>query len=111
MILMLPVLGIIANFAGLFGGALMSWVELGVSPGVFQARLVSNTDVWHLGVGLIKAPFFALIIGIVGCFEGMQVKGNAESLGHLTSTSVVLSIFLVITADALFSIFFSILGV
>jgi len=111
LIVMLPVLGIIANFAGLFGGALMSWVELGVSPGVFQSRLVSNTGVWHLGVGLIKAPFFALIIGIVGCFEGMQVKGNAESLGHLTSTSVVLSIFLVITADALFSIFFAILEV
>lgn len=109
--LMLPVLGVIANFAGLFGGALMSWVELGVSPGVFQSRLLSNTDVWHFGVGLIKAPFFALIIGIVGCYEGMQVEGNAESLGHLTSTSVVLSIFLVITADALFSIFFAILEV
>ena len=111
LIVMLPILGIIANFAGLLGGALMSWVELGVSPGVFQSRLVSNTDVWHLGVGLIKAPFFALIIGIVGCFEGMQVKGNAESLGHLTSTAVVLSIFLVITADALFSIFFAILEI
>ena len=111
LILMLPVLGIIANFAGLFGGALMSWVELGVSPGVFQARLVSNTDVWHFGVGLIKAPFFALIIAIVGCFEGMQVKGNTESLGRLTSASVVLSIFLVIAADALFSIFFAILEV
>lgn len=111
LILMLPVLGVIANFAGLFGGAIMSWVELGVSPGVFQARLVNNTDVWHFGVGVIKAPFFALIIGIVGCFEGMQVKGNAESLGHLTSTSVVLSIFLVITADALFSIFFAMVGV
>jgi len=111
LIVMLPILGIIANFAGLLGGALMSWVELGVSPGVFQSRLVSNTDVWHLGVGLIKAPFFALIIGVVGCFEGMQVKGNAESLGHLTSTSVVLSIFLVITADALFSIFFAVLEI
>ena len=111
LILMLPVLGVIANFAGLFGGALMSWIELGVSPGVFQSRLLSNTDVSHFGVGLVKAPFFALIIGIVGCFEGMQVKGDAESLGHLTSTSVVLSIFLVITADALFSIFFAILGV
>jgi phospholipid/cholesterol/gamma-HCH transport system permease protein len=111
LILMLPVLGIIANFAGLLGGAIMSWIELGVSPGVFQSRLISNTDVWHFGVGLIKAPFFALIIGIVGCYEGMQVKGNAESLGHLTSTSVVLSIFLVITADAMFSIFFAILGV
>lgn len=111
LILMLPVLGVIANFAGLFGGALMSWIELGVSPGVFQSRLISNTDVSHFGVGLIKAPFFALIIGIVGCYEGMQVKGDAESLGSLTSTSVVLSIFLVITADALFSIFFAILGV
>jgi len=108
---MLPVLGIIANFAGLIGGALMSWIELGVSPGVFQSRLVSNTGVEHLFVGLIKAPFFALIIAIVGCFEGLQVKGNAESLGHLTSTSVVLAIFLVIAADALFSIFFVVLGV
>ena len=109
--LMLPLLGVIANFAGLFGGAIMSWVELGVSPGVFQSRLVSNTGVWHFGVGLIKAPFFALIIAIVGCFEGMQVGGDAESLGRLTSTSVVLSIFLVITADALFSIFFAMVGV
>jgi phospholipid/cholesterol/gamma-HCH transport system permease protein len=111
LILMLPVLGIIANFSGLVGGAIMSWIELGVSPGAFQSRLVSNTGVWHFGVGLIKAPFFALIIGIVGCFEGMQVEGNAESLGHLTSTSVVLSIFLVITADAMFSIFFAMMGV
>jgi len=111
LMLMLPVLGVIANFAGLFGGAIMSWIELGVSPGVFQSRLVSNTDVWHFGVGLIKAPFFALIIGIVGCFEGMQVGGDAESLGRLTSTSVVLSIFLVITADAMFSIFFAVMGI
>jgi phospholipid/cholesterol/gamma-HCH transport system permease protein len=111
LIIMLPVLGVIANLAGLVGGAMMSWIELGVSPGVFQSRLASNTGVWHLGVGMLKAPFFALIIGIVGCFEGMQVKGNAESLGHLTSTSVVLSIFLVITADAMFSIFFAVMGV
>ncbi len=111
LILMLPVLGVIANMAGLIGGALMSWIELGVSPGVFQSRLASNTGVWHFGVGMIKAPFFALIIGIVGCFQGMQVKGNVESLGSLTSASVVLSIFLVIAADALFSIFFSIVGV
>lgn len=111
LMLMLPVLGVIANFAGLLGGAMMSWIELGVSPGVFQSRLVSSTGVWHFGVGLIKAPFFALIIGIVGCFEGMQVGGDTESLGRLTSTSVVLSIFLVIAADAMFSIFFAVMGV
>lgn len=109
--IMLPVLGFISDIMGLIGGALMSWIELGVSPGVFQSRLVTNADVWHFGVGLIKAPFFALIIGIVGCYEGMQVEGNAESLGRLTSTSVVLAIFMVIVADAMFSIFFAIVGV
>ena len=110
LIIMLPVLAVIADAAGLIGGALMSWIELGVSPGVFQTRLANNTDPWHFGVGLIKAPFFALIIGIVGCFEGMRVAGDAESLGRLTSLSVVLAIFLVIAADALFSIFFAVVG-
>ncbi len=111
LMLMLPALGFIADIAGLFGGAMMSWIELGVSPAVFQSRLVSNTDVWHFGVGMIKAPFFALIIGVIGCYQGMQVGGNAESLGRQTSASVVLSIFMVIVMDALFSIFFAIVGV
>lgn len=111
LMLMLPALGFIANISGLVGGAMMSWIELGVSPAVFQSRLVSNTDVWHFAVGMIKAPFFALIIGIIGCYEGMMVGGNAESLGRLTSTSVVLSIFMVIVMDALFSIFFAVVGV
>lgn len=111
LILMLPTLGFIANISGLVGGALMSWIELGVSPAVFQSRLVSNTDVWHFLVGMIKAPFFALIIGIIGCYQGMKVGGDAESLGRLTSASVVLAIFMVIVVDALFSIFFAIVGV
>tara|TARA_R110002020_G_scaffold233701_1_gene445502 strand:+ start:802 stop:1926 length:1125 start_codon:yes stop_codon:yes gene_type:complete len=111
LMLMLPALGFIADISGLIGGALMSWIELGVSPAVFQARLVSNTDVWHFAVGMIKAPFFALIIGIVGCYQGMKVGGNAESLGRLTSASVVLSIFMVIVMDAMFSIFFAVVGV
>ena len=111
LMLMLPALGFIADMAGLLGGALMSWIELGVSPAVFQSRLVSNTDVWHFAVGMIKAPFFALIIGVIGCYEGMLVGGNAESLGRRTSTSVVLAIFMVIVMDAVFSIFFAVVGV
>ena len=111
LMLMLPALGFIADISGLVGGAIMSWIDLGVSPAVFRARLVANTDVWHFGVGMIKAPFFALIIGIIGCYEGMVVGGDAESLGRLTSTSVVLSIFMVILMDALFSIFFAVVGV
>lgn len=111
LILVLPLLGFVADVAGLLGGALMSWVELGVSPGMFRTRLHESVDVWHYAVGMIKAPFFALIIGIVGSYQGMKVGGDAESLGRLTSKSVVMSIFLVIVADAMFSIFFAIVGV
>ena len=60
---------------------------------------------------MIKAPFFAVIIGIIGCYEGLKVGGNAESLGRLTSTSVVLAIFMVIVADAAFSVVFAIIGI
>jgi phospholipid/cholesterol/gamma-HCH transport system permease protein len=111
LLLMLPVLGFIANLTGLIGGALMSWIELGVSPGMFVTRLYETTGIWHLAIGMIKAPFFAVIIGVIGCFEGMRVEGSAESVGRLTTTSVVLSIFFVIVADAIFSIFFAELGV
>jgi phospholipid/cholesterol/gamma-HCH transport system permease protein len=106
LVLMLPILGVIANMSALVGGALMSWVELGISPGMFMTRFVDNTDVWHLAVGLIKAPFFAFIIGIVGCWQATQVGGSSESVGQKTTTSVVQSIFLVIVMDAAFSIFF-----
>jgi phospholipid/cholesterol/gamma-HCH transport system permease protein len=111
LLLMLPILGLIANVAGLFGGALMSWIELGISPAMFRTRLIEGTDADHLMVGLVKAPVFAVIIGVVGCHAGMQVKGNAESLGQQTSKSVVAAIFAVIVADALFSIFFAEIGV
>ncbi|WP_417210062.1 MlaE family lipid ABC transporter permease subunit [Antarctobacter sp.] len=111
LVIMLPLLGFVADVMGLLGGAMMSWIELDVSPGMFQTRLYDSVDVWHYAVGLIKAPFFAVIIAIVGCYEGMKVGGDAESLGRLTSTSVVLSIFLVIVADAMFSILFAVIGI
>jgi phospholipid/cholesterol/gamma-HCH transport system permease protein len=111
LLLMLPILGLIANAAGLIGGALMSWIELDVSPGMFVTRLYERTGIWHLAIGFIKAPFFAVVIGVIGCFEGMKVEGSAESVGRMTTTSVVLSIFSVIVIDAIFSIFFAELGV
>jgi phospholipid/cholesterol/gamma-HCH transport system permease protein len=60
---------------------------------------------------MAKAPFFAIIIGVIGCFQGMQVQGNAESLGRLTSRAVVQAIFMVILADATFSLFFAAAGI
>ncbi len=111
LVIMLPILGFIANISGLFGGALMSWIELGVSPSMFITRLQENTDIWHLAIGMIKAPFFAAIIATVSCWQAMQVQGSADSVGRHTTTSVVQAIFLVIVADAVFSIFFAELGV
>ncbi|MEO0361199.1 MAG: ABC transporter permease, partial [Pseudomonadota bacterium] len=111
LILVLPILGFIADVAGLVGGALMAWAELGVSPGMFQARMLEAVSANHFLVGLLKAPFFAAVIGVIGCFEGMQVKGDTESLGRLTSRSVVFAIFATIAIDALFSIFFALVDI
>ena len=110
LLLMLPILGLIANASGLIGGAIMSWIELGISPAMFQSRLIEGTDVSHLIVGMVKAPVFAIIIGVVGCHAGMQVGNNAESLGQKTSAAVVTAIFSVIVADAMFSVFFAQVG-
>ena len=111
LVLMLPVLGLVANLAGLFGGALMAWIELGISPAMFAVRLQEGTGIGHAFVGLSKAPVFAVIIGVIGCHAGMRVGNNAESLGRMTSTAVVAAIFAVILADALFSIFFAQVGI
>ncbi len=111
LLITLPILGMIANFMGLFGGAMMAWIELGISPGMFLTRLLDDTSLNHVIVGFVKAPVFAIIIGVIGCHAGMQVGGNAESLGRQTSSAVVRAIFAVIVADALFSVFFSMLGI
>lgn len=111
LVLMLPMLGFIANVAGLLGGGLMSWLELGISPALFTARLRDAGDGWNFAVGMIKAPFFAAVIGLVGCYEGMQVEKSAESLGARTSEAVVIAIFMVIVMDAAFAVFFMKVGV
>jgi len=109
LVLMLPILGLVSALMGLFGGAVMSWVELGISPAVFLARL-ADVSVSHAIVGLVKAPVFALIIGVIGCHAGMQVGKDTESLGQMTSSAVVSAIFAVIIADAAFSVFFAQVG-
>ena len=74
-------------------------------------RLIDGTGVSHVFVGLVKAPAFALLIGVIGCQAGLGVGKTAESLGQMTSRAVVAAIFAVILADALFSILFQRLGV
>ena len=110
LLLTLPLLGFFSDLMGLVGGAAMSWVTLDIAPTVFIQRL-SETNVWHFAVGVIKAPFFAVIIALIGCYEGLQVTGSAESVGQRTTRAVVEAIFLVIVTDAAFSIFFNIVDV
>ncbi len=110
LILMLPILGLVANVMGLLGGGIMSYLVLDISPGIFLVRLIEGTDVSNVFIGLVKAPVFAVIIGVVGCNAGMQVGSNAESLGRQTSNAVVQAIFAVIVADAIFSVFFAEIG-
>ncbi len=111
LIVVLPLLTFFANIMGVLGGAMMSYLDLGITFPAFLRELQSAVTVWTFWLGIIKAPVFAFIIALVGCFEGLKVEGNAASVGRLTTRSVVESIFLVIVFDAGFSILFSILGI
>jgi len=111
LIIALPILTLFANVFGIFGGGVMIWALLDISPTLFISQFVNAVAPWTFWVGMIKAPVFAIIIAVVGCYEGMQVSGSAESVGSHTTRAVVESIFLIIVFDALFSIFFGIIGV
>jgi phospholipid/cholesterol/gamma-HCH transport system permease protein len=110
LIIALPALTLFANLAGLAGGALVTIVSLDVSTVQFVERVGQSTDMNDYLAGLIKTPFFALLIGAVGTLRGMQVQRSAEELGLKTTQAVVLSIVLVICADAFFTTVFTRIG-
>ncbi len=103
----LPLLTLFADVMGVLGGMVSAWAVLDVGFHDFMARFTKAVSVTAFLVGLGKAPVFALIIVVIGCFQGLQTRGGADSVGRNTTRSVVQSIFLVIVADALFSIVFS----
>jgi len=111
LVITLPMLAFFADMMGLLGGAVMAWTVLDISPAVYIQRLNGAIGLWTFWTGIIKAPFFGFLIAMVGCLEGLRVKGSAESVGQQTTRAVVTSLFLVIVVDALFSIFFSTVGI
>ena len=111
LIIALPLLSIFADVSAIFGGMVMASSELGVSFSAFFYRLEEAISYSTFMIGIGKAPVFAAIIAIIGCYQGFKVEGSAESVGQHTTISVVQSIFLVIVVDALFSILFILLGV
>jgi phospholipid/cholesterol/gamma-HCH transport system permease protein len=110
LVIALPLLSFLGSMAALYGGGLVAWLYGGMSPEIFMARLRQAISITQFKVGLIKAPFMALAIGVVACTEGLKVTGSAESLGLQTTASVVKSIFLVIVLDGLFAMFFASVG-
>ena len=106
----LPLLTFFANMMAILGGAFMATQTIDVTFAQFLSLLNQALTLTHFWVGMIKAPVFAFLIAMVGCFEGMRVRGSAESVGRLTTQSVVESLFLVIVFDAGFSVLFSYLG-
>ena len=110
LIIGVPILTFLGSMAALYGGGLVCWLYGGIDPDIFLSRLKESISLNTFEVGMIKAPFMALVIGVVASVEGLAVKGSAESLGLQTTASVVESIFLVIVMDGLFAIFFASIG-
>ena len=107
LIIALPVLTFLADIAQVAGGLLVSWIYAGMTPEAFLSRLQNAVAINTFLVGLIKAPFMAVVIGLIAATEGMEVRGSAELLGRCVTSSVVKSIFMVIVLDGLFAMFFA----
>ncbi|QZH73843.1 MAG: ABC transporter permease [Erythrobacter sp.] len=109
-VLMMPLLGFYASVVAIIGGAVVADLMLGIPFLTFLARIQEVVPMYDFYVGMIKAPVFGLIIAMAGCYQGMQVKGNAEEVGLRTTMAVVQAIFMVIVLDAFFAVFFTELG-
>jgi phospholipid/cholesterol/gamma-HCH transport system permease protein len=107
LIISLPILAFIADMAALFGGMVVSWSYGGISPAAFLSLLKEAIALHTFLVGIIKAPFMALVIGLIAAMDGLATQGSAESLGRQVTSSVVKSIFMVILLDGLFAMFFA----
>lgn len=109
-IIMMPLVGFYACIMSILGAGLLTWFVLDIPPVSFIDRIREVTPMKDIYVGMIKAPLFGAIIAMAGCFQGMQVRNNAEEVGAKTTAAVVQAIFLVIVLDAFFAIFFSEIG-
>jgi phospholipid/cholesterol/gamma-HCH transport system permease protein len=111
LVVAVPLLTFLGSIAALYGAGLVCWLYGGMPPDIFLERLREAIWLPTFAVGMIKAPFMALTIGLVACVEGFEVEGSAASLGLRTTASVVNSIVLVIALDGLFAMFFAGIGI
>ena len=109
-VFMMLLLGFYASIMAIIGGAVISDLMLGIPFWTFVMRIHEVVPTYDMWVGLVKAPVFGLIIGMAGCYQGMQVHGNSEEVGQRTTKAVVQAIFAVIVLDAFFAVFFTEVG-
>jgi phospholipid/cholesterol/gamma-HCH transport system permease protein len=109
--LMFPLLAFVATASGLFGGMMVAWSSLDLSPSFFLQRIVDNVGANHFWAGMVKAPVFAAVIAGVGARQGLQVGGDVESLGARVTSAVVQAIFAIIVIDAVFAVVLTELGI
>jgi phospholipid/cholesterol/gamma-HCH transport system permease protein len=107
LMVILPMLTIVADLSALIGASVVAYGYSGIAPAAFISRLHDAIDLSTYCAGIIKAPFMALIIGIIASIEGLKVGGSAEDLGNKVTLSVVKSIFVVIVIDGLFAVFYA----
>jgi phospholipid/cholesterol/gamma-HCH transport system permease protein len=107
---MMVLLGFYASVVAIVGGAVVGELALGIPFWTFLSRIQEVVPTHDLWVGLIKAPVFGLIVGLAGCYNGLQVRGNSEEVGRRTTMAVVSAIFAVIVLDAFFAVFFTEIG-
>ena len=111
LMVMTPLLTFVADISGLFGGALVTWNKLDLSPAFFIERVNENVGYMHFVVGMSKAPVFALVVAAIGCRQGLAVEGDVESLGRRVTSAVVQAIFAIIFIDAVFALIYMEAGI
>jgi phospholipid/cholesterol/gamma-HCH transport system permease protein len=111
LVIVLPLLTVYADVVGVFGGMLIAWGQLAITFTEFLERFEYAVVMRHFLIGIVKTPVFAIIIALVGCYQGLLVSGGVDSVGRQTTISVVQAIFLVIVFDAFFSVLFSWWGI
>jgi phospholipid/cholesterol/gamma-HCH transport system permease protein len=110
MLIMTPMLAFGAMMSGIFGGVLVAWAEIGVSPSMFFARVSEVVPEQHFWVGIAKTPIFAIVLSVIACKQGLSVGGDVGSLGSRVTTSVVHAIFMLILLDAMFALWYLEMG-
>ncbi len=106
LLIMMPLLGFVGMCAGILGGAVVGWLALDIPLDLYWSRLNQTIELRHFIVGIVKTPMFATIIALIGCLEGFQTQGTAQSVGERTTSAVVQCISLVIVLDAIAAVFF-----